>query len=360
MLEVRSVFKSYDGKKILDDISFHVGAGETICLLGASGSGKSTLLRIIAGLEDSDAGIISFNGRDLSSTPAHLRDFGLVFQDYALFPHLTVYDNVAFGLRMRRITEEEIIRRVASSLEMVSLNGFDKRQVTDLSGGEQQRVALARALSPHPRLLMFDEPLGALDRTLRAELHDELRAILHRTNIPAIYVTHDQDEAFAISDRVLILHEGKIIREGTPADVWANPGSAWVAEFLGVGNVMDGEVIGRTKVAREGRIMRDGRWKVKSDFGVFVISCKHKHQKGEKVHLLARPLTVDFHRVERREPTGERSRDAVNIIKGTVADVVFQQDRYKVTLDSGLYIHLNEAPKIGKRISVRVKVECLA
>ena len=163
-------------------------------------------------------------GIDLTSTPAHLRDFGLVFQDYALFPHLNVNENVAFGLKMRRLPQNEIMERVANSLEMVNLSGFEKRQVTDLSGGEQQRVALARALAPRPRLLMFDEPLGALDRSLREDLLNELRSILHHTNIPAIYVTHDQEEAFAIADRVLILHDGEIVREGTPAEVWADPG----------------------------------------------------------------------------------------------------------------------------------------
>ena len=231
MLEARDISKTYEGKPLLKNISFVVGMGETVCLLGRSGSGKSTLLRIIAGLEEPEAGQILWNGIDLASTPPHLRDFGLVFQDYALFPHLNVYDNVAFGLKMRRMTRDQISQRVASSLEMVNLSGFETRNVTDLSGGEQQRVALARALAPRPRLLMFDEPLGALDRALRENLLNELRSILQQTDIPAIYVTHDQEEAFAIADRVLILHNGDLIREGTPADVWANPGSAWVAEF---------------------------------------------------------------------------------------------------------------------------------
>src|SRR5512141_1249420 len=245
MLEVHHVFKTYEGKPLLNDISFRVDTGETTCLLGASGSGKSTLLRIIAGLEDADAGSVSFNDVDLSSTPAHLRDFGLVFQDYALFPHLNVDENVAFGLKMRRLPQFEITQRVASSLEMVNLTGFGFRRVTDLSGGEQQRVALARALATRPRLLMFDEPLGALDRTLREDLLHELRSILHQTKIPAIYVTHDQEEAFTIADRVLILHEGSIVREGTPAEVWAKPESAFVAGFLGLGNVFRGEVTGK-------------------------------------------------------------------------------------------------------------------
>jgi spermidine/putrescine transport system ATP-binding protein len=336
MLEVHHIFKTYEGKPLLKDISFRVDTGQTVCLLGASGSGKSTLLQIIAGLEESDSGSISFNGQDLKGTPPHLRDFGLVFQDYALFPHLNVNENVAFGLKMRRLSPVEMLERAAKALELVNLSGFENRRVTDLSGGEQQRVALARALATRPRLLMFDEPLGALDRTLREDLLGELRSILHHTEIPAIYVTHDQEEAFAIADRLLILHNGQIIREGTPADVWENPGSAFAAGFLGLGNILEGEVSGK---------MKDGRWKVESGFGGFSTYCEHKHQEGDSVHLLARPRPAES------EP---------NLVQGTVTDVVFQQDRFKVTLENGLYVYLQNPPKVGERLDVRVKVECLA
>jgi ABC-type Fe3+/spermidine/putrescine transport system ATPase subunit len=345
MLEVRNLFKTYEGKLLLNDISFAVAEGETICLLGASGSGKSTLLRIIAGLESSESGLIAFNGLDLTTTPPHLRDFGLVFQDYALFPHLNVNDNVAFGLKMRRIGQDEIDRRVATSLELVSLTEFRDRKVTDLSGGEQQRVALARALAIRPRLLMFDEPLGALDRALREDLLNQLRMILHRTYIPAIYVTHDQEEAFTIADRVLILHEGKIIRDGMPADVWSNPESAVVSGFLGLGNLLDGEVVAENEF--------------KTEHGIFTVNCTHKHSRGDKVQMLVRPLIKSL-RAERSEPNGERSRSAVNKISGVVVDVIFQQDRFKVTFDNGLYVYLDDAPKNGQKISVTVKVECLA
>ena len=347
MLEVRNIFKAYESKPILKDISFSVGAGETVCLLGASGSGKSTLLRIIAGLESPDSGFILFNGLDLANTAPHLRDFGLVFQDYALFPHLNVYDNIAFGLRMRRVDQEQIFQRVVNALELVNLSGFENRQVTDLSGGEQQRVALARALAPRPRLLMFDEPLGALDRTLREDLLNELRSILQQTNIPAIYVTHDQEEAFTIADRVLILHNGEIVRVGAPAEVWAMPESAFVAQFLGLGNVIDGEVSGQQK---------DNEWIVQSDFGIFTIKCAHKHQMGDKVHLLARPLSAGNDRAAKYSE-GENSR---NVLQGVVSDVIFQQERFKVVFENGLYIYLSEAPKIGEKTAVSVKVECLA
>ncbi len=337
MLEVRNIFKTYEGKPLLDDISFTVAEGETICLLGASGSGKSTLLRIIAGLEVSDAGVILFDQLDITNTPPHLRDFGLVFQDYALFPHLNVNDNVAFGLRMRHLEQDEIDQRVAGSLELVNLGGFGNRKVTDLSGGEQQRVALARALATRPRLLMFDEPLGALDRSLREELLNELRMILHRTKIPAIYVTHDQEEAFTIADRVLILHNGEIIREGIPVDVWADPKSVFVAGFLGLGTVFDGEVV---RMRDEGE-----RMKVKTRFGLFEVECHHKHSDGDEVKLLARPFEV---------------REEANVISGVVSDVIFQQDRFKVTLDNDSYVYLDKEPEVGRKISVKVKVECLA
>jgi len=330
MLEIRGIYKTYEAQPLLQNISFLVGTGETICLLGPSGSGKSTLLRMIAGLEPPDAGQILWDGIDLATTPPHLRDFGLVFQDYALFPHLDVFDNVAFGLRMKNWKSDEIKTRLAEVLELVNLRGFEHRKVTDLSGGEQQRVALARALAPHPRLLMFDEPLGALDRALREDLLNELRGILHRTQIPAIYVTHDQDEAFTIADRVLLLHNGQIVQEGTPADVWSEPNSVWVAQFLGLGNIIEGNIVNGNKV--ETRV------------GIFSMLCNHQHQVGDKVYLLVRPLAVE---------------NEANQIRGRVADVVFQQDRFKVTLDDGLYFYLKDEPKIGQMLETKVRLECL-
>ena len=330
MLELHHIYKNYEGEPLLNDISFYVNQGETICLLGASGSGKSTLLRMIAGLDDPNSGSIFFNCMDLASTPPHLRDFGLVFQDYALFPHLNVNDNVAFGVKMRSLGQSEIAERVVNSLKLVNLSGFGERSVTELSGGEQQRVALARALATNPRLLMFDEPLGALDRSLRENLLKELRIILHQAKIPAIYVTHDQEEAFTIADRVLILHNGKIVRAGTPADVWANPQSAYVAEFLGLGNIIEGVVVGRNKY--------------KTEKGSFEVECRHEHSKGDKVKLLVRPLPAK----------GES-----NVVLGIVSDVVFQKDRYKVTLNNDFYVFLDVSPEIGQKLSVKVKVECL-
>ena len=330
MLEVANVVKSYEGKPLLHGISFTVGQDETVCLLGPSGSGKSTLLLIIAGLEAPDSGQILWDGQDLASSPANLRDFGLVFQDYALFPHLNVLDNVAFGLRMRHWPAEQISTRVLDVLQLVNMTGFQDRKVTDLSGGEQQRVALARALAPRPRLLMFDEPLGALDRALREDLLEQLRRILQQTGLPAVYVTHDQGEALTIANRVLLLHEGEIVREGAIADVWAHPGSAWAAEFLGLGNILAGRAI-------------DGETHVETAFGTFLVKCTHKHKAGDKIKLLARPV-----------PTGSG-----NLIRGRVADVIFQQDRFKVTLEGGLFVYLDATPHVGQIITAKLGMECL-
>ncbi len=330
MLEVSKIVKSYEGVPLLRGVSFNVAEDETVCLLGPSGSGKSTLLLIIAGLEEPEGGQVRWNGEDLASVPPHLRDFGLVFQDYALFPHLDVFDNVAFGLRMKRWADDPVQARVREVLELVNLSGFEHRHVTDLSGGEQQRVALARALAPHPRLIMFDEPLGALDRALREDLLVQLRRILNETHLPAIYVTHDQSEAAAIADRVLLLHEGQIVREGPLAELWAHPGSAWAAGFLGVGKVLQGQAM-------------DGEGRVSTEYGSFPIECAHEHQPGDTVSVLARTAT---------DEGGEA-------IRGRVADVAFQQGRYKVTLDNGFFIYMDEAPKAGAEISAKVQVECL-
>ena len=330
MLEVVNIVKSYEGKPLLGGISFAVRQDETICLLGPSGSGKSTLLLIIAGLEAADSGQVLWDGQDLASTPANLRDFGLVFQDYALFPHLTVFDNIAFGLRMRHWSADQTRLRVLEVLDLVNLAGFEKRKVTDLSGGEQQRVALARALAPEPRLLMFDEPLGALDRALREDLLEQLRRILQQTRLPAVYVTHDQDEALTIANRVLLLHEGEIVREGLIADVWSDPGSAWAAEFLGLGNILEGKAV-------------DRKSHIETAYGTFLVKCVHKHQAGDKVKLLVRPVRTE----------------GGNSIRGRVADVLFQQDRFKVTLVGGLFIYLDAAPKIGRQVTAKVEVECL-
>lgn len=236
-LEVRSLSKTFGPIRAVDDVSFSLDRGEIVALLGPSGSGKSTLLALIAGLEMPDTGEILWDGESLANVPPHRRGFGLMFQDYALFPHKNVTQNVGFGLQMQGKGRAEIAGGVKWALELVGLAGFEERDVNTLSGGEQQRVALARSLAPHPRLLMLDEPLGALDRALRERLLIDLPTILARLNQTALYVTHDQEEAFALANRVLIMRAGKVVQEGTRSEIFAHPASPFVAEFLGLSRV---------------------------------------------------------------------------------------------------------------------------
>lgn len=239
MLEVRGVTVCFGSTRALDALDITVRDGEVLAVLGPSGCGKSTLLRVIAGLQTPDAGSVYWDGHSLESIPAHQRNFGLMFQDFALFPHKTVAGNVAFGLRMLGVPAVEVNRRVAEALERVGLQGYQERSVAHLSGGEQQRVALARALAPAPRLIMLDEPLGSLDRTLRERLLAELRELFVDLGITAVYVTHDQEEAFMVCDRMVLMRAGRVIQSGTPEEVWRRPADEWVARFLGFTNIVD-------------------------------------------------------------------------------------------------------------------------
>lgn len=242
-LALKNIKKEYEGQPLLRGISLEVHSGEVLCLLGRSGSGKSTLLRIIAGIEQPDSGSVLWDGVEINGVPTHLRHFGLMFQDYALFPHKNVAENVAFGLRMQNKPKIEISEKVKAALEKVNMARFANRRVTDLSGGEQQRVALARALAAEPGLLMLDEPLAALDHALREQLQQELRQVLHDSGIPAIYVTHDQDEALALGDRMALLNEGNILQSGKPEELFRRPANRWAAQFLGMNNIYTGKVV---------------------------------------------------------------------------------------------------------------------
>lgn len=310
-LSIRNIHKMYEGKPLLKGISFDVGQGETVCLLGPSGSGKSTLLRIIAGLEEAESGQVLWDGVDLANVPVHQRHFGLMFQDYALFPHRRVAENVAFGLRMQNLPKEEINKRVGEALERVNMSEFANRRVTDLSGGEQQRVALARALAPNPRLLMLDEPLGALDRALREQLELFLRELLQETQISAIYVTHDQEEAFAIADRLVLLNEGRVEQDGEPDVVYRRPASVWAARFLGLSNILPGSVTGRKPL------------RVQTALGSFEPSETGGMEfKDGQIFLLLRPAGV----------TVAASGSGVNRLTGVVEDVAFRGESYRVML----------------------------
>lgn len=341
MLTVEDIHKQYEGQPLLRGVSFSVQHGETVCLLGSSGSGKTTLLRIIAGLEAPERGRVLWAGRDLADTPVHKRNFGLMFQDYALFPHRTVAENIAFGLRMQNLPRAEIELRVTAALQQIELPGFANRRVTDLSGGEQQRVALARALAPRPHLLMLDEPLAALDRSLGEQLLTELRRLLQVTRIPAIYVTHDQEEAFAIADRLILLHDGAIAQSGVPHEVYQQPASTWVARFLGLKNLLPG-------VVEAGNPLQ-----VRTAVGVLSSHCLPAHlQPGDQVTLLVRP-------------SGARVADAANhqTLTGTVTDCLFRGESYHLTLRCGREVELEFSlpipAAIGATLHLRLPPEAI-
>ena len=242
MLRVEGATVQFGDRPALDAVDLEIGAHETVAVLGPSGSGKTTLLRAVAGLQPLDAGAVTWDSADLRTVPPHERRFGLVFQEYALFPHRDVAGNVEFGLRMARVRERQA--RVDEVLDLVGLRGLRDRRVATLSGGEQQRVALARALAVEPRLLMLDEPLGALDKQWRSRLLTDLRALLDQTGLPALYVTHDHDEAFTIAARVVVMRDGRIVQAGAPAAVWRRPADPWTAAFLGFGAPVRGTIHG--------------------------------------------------------------------------------------------------------------------
>jgi spermidine/putrescine transport system ATP-binding protein len=346
MLEVQKIIKNYQNKPLLRGINFSVCKGEVVCLLGPSGSGKSTLLRIIAGLEPAESGEILWDGRNINNVPTYKRSFGLMFQDYALFPHKNVQENVAFGLKMQRLPAQKIEKYVNRALVQVNLLSFRSRRVTDLSGGEQQRVALARALAARPKMIMLDEPLGALDRNLREQLIEELHELLHTICIPTIYVTHDQDEAFAMGDRILLLHDGKIIQEGTPEEVYQHPASQWVAQFLGLVNLVSGTV------------EKAKPFQVTSDMGLFEINDQKQTPKvGAKVTLLFKP--------DAAIPV-KGSMD-VNCLRVKVTDSLFRGTGYLVRFSSGhrrkLEFILEKSYHRGEEIILSInpkKIFCLS
>lgn len=254
LLRLEDATVRFGGRAALDSVGLGVAEHEIVCVLGPSGSGKSTLLRAVAGLQPLDAGRVLLDGRDQAGVPAHRRGVGLMFQDHQLFPQRDVGGNVAFGLRMHGASRAEQVRRVKELLELVGLPGASGRAVAALSGGEQQRVALARALAPSPRLLMLDEPLGQLDRSLRERLVVELRDLFGRLGTTVLAVTHDQGEAFALADRVVVMRDGRIAQSGTPLEVWQRPADAFVARFLGFENVVEATVADGVAVTPWGKV----------------------------------------------------------------------------------------------------------
>ena len=248
-LALERITRRFGEHVAVNDVSFEVPAGELLALIGASGSGKTTTLRITAGYEVPDSGRVLFDGRDITALPPQKRDFGMVFQHYALFPHMSVESNVAFGLEARGVPKRERSAKARAALESVGLGSAGPRSIQSLSGGEQQRVALARALVIEPRVLLMDEPLSNLDPTLRQSTRDELRAMLHRVGVPALFVTHDQEDAFAIADRIALIRKGKLLQLGTPEDLHDRPASMGVATFIGRSTMLPVEITGPDRIA---------------------------------------------------------------------------------------------------------------
>lgn len=324
MLRLDNVSFAYNSSLILDALSLEVQYGEILVILGPSGCGKTTLLRLITGLERIQAGQIVFDGQRIDDIPVHERQFGLMFQDYALFPHLNVAQNVAFGLRMRGQHANQYSARVEEVLNWVGLSQLAERNVTQLSGGERQRVALARSLAPEPRLLMLDEPLASLDATLREQLAIELRYIVKATNVTAIYVTHDQQEAYAIADRIAIMNHGRFEQVGPPFELYSHPKTVFVAQFLGLDNLIP------VTDYRNGYAY--------TPLGNFEISAPH-------TALFIHPQRI-------------RVQDAPNAHVATVCERIFRGGDYRLIVDvNGLRLRLlwpayQEAPNVGQKVAL--------
>jgi len=281
-VQVRNVSKSFGATSVLRDINFDVEEGEILVLLGASGSGKTTILRIISGLEMQDEGTVSFDGRDVSQLPARLRSTGVIFQSYALFPKMSVERNIGYGLRLRGKSSDEISRRVDELIKLVHLDEHRTKRPSKLSGGQQQRVAIARALAYEPKVLLFDEPFGALDAQIRTRLRREIRALLKEIKVPSIFITHDQEEALELGDRIAVLNAGRIEQIGTPYEVYMSPATEFVATFLGAANILAGHYDRGT--------FRSGEIAVELDEAVRLF------REGQSMKLVFRPEDVFLRR----------------------------------------------------------------
>ena len=313
---VQDLVKIYPGavQPSVDHVNFSLPRGEMLALLGPSGCGKTTILRMIAGLIEPSAGAIRLEGRDVSATPVHKRGLGMVFQAYALFPHMTVAENIAFGLEMRHVPRPERETRVAGALDLVKLTGLGGRKISQLSGGQQQRAAIARSLVIEPALLLLDEPLSNLDAKLRDEMRDEIRDIQARTGVTAIFVTHDQDEALSMADRLAVMSNGKIEQIGTPRDIFDRPATDFVARFIGAGNFFAGTVTGTGIAAVE---------------GLGPIAFVGEAAQGSRIKLMLRP-----HRVA----VGNPGQQGVNQFSGTVEHIVYRGEILSLTVKVGSHL----------------------
>ena len=336
IIELKNITKSFDGEQpVLNNIHLDIYDNEFLTLLGPSGCGKTTLLRLIGGFETPDEGDVIFLGERINDVPPYKRHVNTVFQKYALFPHLNVFENVAFPLREKKVPKEEIEERVHEMLALVALKGFEKRSVTRLSGGQQQRVAIARALVAHPRVLLLDEPLGALDLKLRKDMQVELKKIQKQTGITFIFVTHDQEEALSMSDTVVVMSEGKIHQIGTPVDIYNEPVNAFVADFIGESNILDGVMLEDYKVCFSGQTFRC----LDKEFG-----------RNVPVDVVVRPEDVDIVPVEKGQLTG------------VVTSVTFMGVHYEIIVDVGGFkwmIQTTDFVDVDEKIGIELEPDAI-
>ena len=308
IVELKNISVAFDGEQVLDGLNLTIKDKEFITLLGPSGCGKTTTLRLIAGFLEPDSGDVLFEGEKINGVPAYKRQVNTIFQRYALFPHLNVYENIAFGLRVKKQPEKEIKEKVAEMLKLVNLTGLEKRHIDTLSGGQQQRVAIARAIANHPKVLLLDEPLAALDLKLRKDMQKELKKIQQQLGITFIFVTHDQEEALTMSDRVVVMDGGKIQQVGTPQDIYNEPQNAFVADFIGESNIVDGKMLRDYYVEFSGQ----------------KFDCLDKgFNENEQVDVVVRPEDVDIVTPEK------------GMLKGQVTSVAFLGVHYEIIVDIG-------------------------
>ncbi len=329
IIKLENLVFNYDGEPVLDGINLSIHDKEFVTFLGPSGCGKTTTLRIIGGFIYPHSGNVYFEGKLINDLPPHKREVNTVFQRYALFPHLNVFDNVAFGLKLKKLDKREINKRVKEMLEIVNLKGFDKRKVNQLSGGQQQRVAIARALVNHPKVLLLDEPLGALDLKLRKEMQLELKKIQQRLEITFIYVTHDQEEALTMSDTVVVMKDGEIQQIGTPQDIYNEPTNAFVADFIGESNIIDGVMIRDCLVSFNGHEFEC----VDTGFG-----------ENQPVDVVVRPEDIEIVDYEDSKLHGE------------VESVVFKGVHYEMTIDcEGLkwMVQSTDSAQVGSKVGLK-------
>ena len=330
IIDLKHISVKLGDNQVLDDLSLYIRDREFITLLGPSGCGKTTILRVIAGFLDPDEGDVIFEDKKINGVPPHKRQVNTIFQRYALFPHLNVYENVAFGLRIRKVSESEIEKTVSEMLSIVNLSGFEKRNINSLSGGQQQRVAIARALAVKPRVLLLDEPLGALDLKLRREMQVELKKIQQQLGITFIYVTHDQEEALTMSDTIVVMNQGYIQQIGTPVDIYNEPENAFVADFIGDSNIIDGIMLEDKLVEILGVRFRC----VDTGFG-----------QNRPVDVVIRPEDVDLVKPEE------------GIIDGVVTHLIFKGVHYEMEVMANGYewlVHSTDCFPVGTKVGISV------